>query len=96
MTKETEEYRPLKGLDLNNARNENESYKDYRKRLKQNSEILKLYSIVGLDAFKEMYPAGVGEAIKNAKIKSIEDKTESKDLQVEAYNENAKELGKAK
>ena len=96
MTKETEEYRPLKGLDLNNARNENESYKDYRKRLKQNSEILKLYSVVGLDAFKEMYPAGVGEAIKNAEIKSIEDKTESKDLQVEAYNENAKELGKAK
>ena len=66
MTKETEEYRPLKGLDLNNARNENESYKDYRKRLKQNSEILKLYSVVGLDAFKEMFPNGIGEAIKNA------------------------------
>ena len=56
MTKETEEYRPLKGLDLNNARNENESYKDYRKRLKQNSEILKLYNTIGLDAFKEMFP----------------------------------------
>ena len=82
MTKETEEYRPLKGLDLNNARNENESYEDYRKRLKQNSEILKLYSVVGLDAFKEMFPAGVGEALK--------------DLQVEAYNENAKKLGEAK
>ena len=62
----TEEYRPLKGLDLNNARNENESYKDYRKRLKQNSEILKLYSVVGLDAFKEMFPNGIGEALKNS------------------------------
>ena len=61
----TEEYRPLKGLDLNNDRNENESYKDYRKRLKQNSEILKLYSVVGLDAFKEMFPNGIGEALKN-------------------------------
>ena len=90
MTKETEEYRPLKGLDLNNARNENESYEDYRKRLKQNSEILKLYNTLGLDAFKEMFPAGIGEAIKNAEIKAIEDETESKDLQVEAYNENEK------
>ena len=72
----TEEYRPLKDLDLNNARNENESYKDYRKRLKQNSEILKLYSVVGLDAFKEMFPNGIGEALKN----SAE----------ETYNENEK------
>ena len=82
----TEEYRPLKDLNLNNARNENESYEDYRKRLKQNSEILKLYNTVGLDAFKEMFPNGVGEALKN----SAE----------EAYNENAKKnaekLGEAK
>ena len=62
----TEEYRPLKDLDLNNARNENESYEDYRKRLKQNSEILKLYSVVGLDAFKEMFPSGVQEALKTS------------------------------
>ena len=72
----TEEYRPLKDLDLNNARNKNESYEDYRKRLKQNSEILKLYSVVGLDAFKEMFPNGIGEALKN----SAE----------ETYNENEK------
>ena len=64
MTKETEEYRPLKDLDLNNARNENESYEDYRKRLKQNSEILKLYNTVGRDNFKEMFPNGVQEALK--------------------------------
>ena len=82
MTKETEEYRPLRDLDLNNARNENESYEDYRKRLKQNKQILKLYNTVGRDHFKEMFPAGVGEALKN----SAE----------EAYNENEKELGEAK
>ena len=72
----TEEYRPLRDLDLNNARNENESYEDYRKRLKQNEQILKLYNTVGLDVFKEMFPNGVGEALKN----SAE----------EAYNENEK------
>ena len=41
-----------------------------------------MYSVVGLDAFKEMFPNGIGEALKN----SAE----------EAYNENAKELGEAK
>ena len=82
----TEEYRPLKDLDLNNARNKNESYEDYRKRLKQNSEIIKLYNTLGLDAFKEMFPNGIGEALKN----SAEG----------AYNENekknAEKLGEAK
>ena len=96
MTKIVDNYSAFAEVNLSNARSENESYEDYRKRLKQNKEILKLYNTVGLDAFKEMFPAGVGEAIKNVEIKSIEDKTESKDLQVEAYNENAKELGKAK
>jgi len=67
MTKETEEYRPFRDLDLNNARNENESYEDYRKRLKQNEQIFKLYNTVGLDAFKEMFPSGVQEALKKWK-----------------------------
>ena len=76
----TEEYRPLRDLDLNNARNENESYEDYKKRLKQNNSILKLYATVGRDNFKEMFPGGVNEALKN----------------FEKNKENAKELGKAK
>ena len=66
MTKETEEYRPFSELNLSNARSEDESYKDYRKRLKQNEQIFKLYNTVGLDAFKEMFPAGVHEALKNS------------------------------
>ena len=78
MTKETEEYRPLRDLDLNNARNENESYEDYRKRLKQNSEILKLYSVVVLDAFKEMFPNGVKEALENTNNTQEEIGTEDK------------------
>ena len=82
MTKELDNYSAFNNINLSNARSENESYEDYRKRLKQNSEILKLYNTVGLDAFKEMFPNGVGEALKN----SAE----------EAYNENAKELGESK
>ena len=66
MTKETEEYRPFSDMNLSNARSEDETYEDYRKRLKQNEEILKLYNTVGRDAFKEMFPVGVGEALKKA------------------------------
>ena len=32
--------------------------------MKQNVKILKLYNQVGRDAFKEMFPVGVGEALK--------------------------------
>jgi len=82
MTKEQDNYSAFNNINLSNARSENESYEDYKKRLKQNEQILKLYSTIGRDAFKEMFPAGVHEALKNS--------TE------EAYNENEKELGEAK
>ena len=74
MTKETDNYSAFDGVNLSNARSENESYKDYKKRIKQNNKILEVYKTVGRDAFKEMFPNGVHEALKN----SAE----------EAYNEN--------
>ena len=64
MTKTTDDYRAFNDINLSNARSEGESYEDYRKRLKQNNDILKLYSIVGRDVFKEMFPNGVEEALK--------------------------------
>ena len=65
MTKEIDNYSAFAEVNLSNARSENESYEDYRKRLKQNKAILKLYNTVGRDAFKEMFPNGVQEALKN-------------------------------
>ena len=82
MTKESDNYSAFNNINLSNARSEDESFDDYRKRLKQNNEILKVYNTVGRDNFKEMFPNGVHEALKN----SAE----------EAYNENEKELGEAK
>ena len=82
MTKETEEYRPFKDLNLSNARGEDETYEQYRSRLRQNEKIFKLYDKIGRDGFQEMFPNGVHEALEN----SAE----------EAYNENAKELGESK
>ncbi len=82
MTKTTDNYSAFNDINLSNARSEGESYEDYRKRIKQNKQILDLYNTVGRDNFKEMFPNGVHEAIKN----SAE----------EAYNENAKVVHNSK
>ena len=82
MTKIVDNYSAFNEVNLSNARGENESYEDYKKRLKQNSEIIKLYNTVGRDNFKEMFPNGIIEAIKNS--------------EKEAEKTNAESLGEAK
>jgi hypothetical protein len=64
MAKTLDNYKAFAGVNLSNARSENESYEDYKKRLKQNKDILKLYFTVGRDNFKQMFPNGVEEALK--------------------------------
>ena len=81
MAKEIDNYKAFTGVNLSNARSENESYEDYKKRLKQNEQILKLYNTVGRDNFKEMFPNGIQEALKKAE---------------ETEKANAESLGEAK
>ena len=64
MTKELDKYSAFNNINLSNARSEDESYEDYKKRLKQNKQIIDLYFTVGRDNFKEMFPNGVQEALK--------------------------------
>ena len=66
MAKEIDNYSAFAEVNLSNARSENESYEDYKKRLKQNEQIIKLYNQVGRDGFKEMFPNGIQEALKKA------------------------------
>lgn len=70
MKEQQDSYKPFEGLNLSNARSEDESYEEYRKRLKMVKEIMKLYNTVGLDAFKEMFPNGVCEAATQSTSKS--------------------------
>ena len=56
----------LLNINLSNARSENESYEDYRNRLKRNKDILKTYFTFGREAFREMFPNGVADAIQEA------------------------------
>ena len=82
MAKTVDNYSAFNEVNLSNARSENESFEDYKKRQKQNSEIIKLYNQVGRDNFKEMFPNGIIEAIKNS--------------EKEAKKTNAETLGEAK
>ena len=59
-----ENYSAFKKLDLNNARNENETREEYKQRLKQNRQSLKLYNTVGREQFQQMFPNGVKEALE--------------------------------
>ena len=59
MAKTTDNYSAFEGINLSNARSENESYEDYRERLRRNEKILKLYNTVGRDVFKQMFPEGI-------------------------------------
>ena len=65
MTKTVDNYSAFNEVNLSNARSENESFEDYKKRQKQNKAILKVYNTVGRDNFKQMFPNGVQEALKN-------------------------------
>ena len=82
MTKELDNYSAFEGINLSNARSEDETHEQYRGRLRQNKEILKTYFTYGRDAFKDMFPDGVSEALQNS---IAEDK-----------KANAKKLGEAK
>ena len=68
MTKEQDNYSAFAGLNLSNARNEDETYEQYRGRLRQNKSILKTYNQLGRDVFKDMFPHGVAEALKTSEV----------------------------
>ena len=66
MTKTTDNYSAFNELNLSNARSENESYEDYKTRLKQNEQTIKLYTTIGRNNFKQMFPKGIKEALKSS------------------------------
>ena len=66
MTKKQDNYSAFAGLNLSNARSEDETYEQYKSRLKQNNKIMKMYTTVGRDEFKEIFPNGVYEALENS------------------------------
>ena len=71
----------LLDINLSNARSENESYEDYRARLKRNKDILKTYFTVGREAFREMFPNGVANAILDAQAQMVKEEVEEENVE---------------
>jgi len=78
---ETQQDISLLNTNLSNARSENESYEDYRARLKRNKDILKTYFTMGREAFREMFPNGVAEAITDAQAQMKKDEVEEDNVE---------------
>ena len=49
----------FKDLNLSDARSENETREEYKLRLKQNRQVMKIYNKVGREQFKQLFPEGV-------------------------------------
>ena len=49
----------FKDLNLSDARSENETREEYKLRLKQNKQVMKIYNKVGREQFKQLFPDGV-------------------------------------
>ena len=73
----------FEGINLSNKREENETYEDYRARLKENASILKLYKQMGRRQMKELFPNGLKEALNAVKSQGnkVEDENESAKFQ---------------
>ena len=68
MAKEIVQEKSLfEGINLSNKREENETYEDYRARLKENASILKLYKQMGRNQMKVLFPNGLKEALNTVK-----------------------------
>ena len=59
MAQELDNYKAFDKLNLSDARSENETREEYKQRLKQNRQVLKLYNTVGRDVFQQMFPEGI-------------------------------------
>ena len=78
---ETQQDISLLNINLSNARSENESYEDYRARLKRNKDILKTYFTMGREAFREMFPNGVADAILDAQAQMVKEQVEEDNVE---------------
>ena len=103
MVKTVDNYSAFEGLNLSNSRSEGETYEQYKSRLRQNKQVMKMYDTVGRDGFKEMFPNGVHEALESSakevlsELKDEKDKTLGESHELLTSEETSTEkLGEAK
>ena len=73
----------FEGINLYSKREEDESYNDYKQRMKMNKDLQKIYAKLGREECKRQYPQGFRYAINQALVeeheKSIKDDEGLKD-----------------
>ena len=87
----TDNYKAFEGLNLSNARSEDETYEQYKSRLRTNKKIMKLYNTIGLDGFREMFPNGVHEALESSAEEVHNELKESKEESLGESHELSKD-----
>ena len=78
MSEKEEKYSAFEGVNLSNAREENESFEDYKSRRKFNQKVLKLYKELGPKQFEAMFPGGAAELFNQ--VKNLESNEVQNDL----------------
>ena len=89
-------YQAFEGLNLSDARMENETREEYKNRLKANKKIMKIYFKVGREAFKEMFPNGVHEALENSAEEIFNEINAAREKAIEDSKTSTEKLGEAK
>jgi hypothetical protein len=84
----------LLDINLSAARGKDESFVDYKDRLKDNKRVLKLYKTYGREAFQTMFPNGISEALKN-NAEQIQNESDSS-VETSANTNNKWNLGSQK
>jgi len=67
MSEKEKKYSAFEGVNLSNAREESESFDDYKSRRKFNQKILKLYRELGPRQFEATFPGGALELFNQVK-----------------------------
>jgi len=65
----------FRNVDLNDARNENENYEDYKVRRKKNKLLLKMYKKHGRGLFEQAFPDGVTYGDLDTKLVPTQEQT---------------------
>ena len=92
----TEQYNAFEGLNLSNARSEDETREQYKTRLRTNRKILKLYEKVGREQFQQMFPNGIYEALEKNAEEIIKSNNDDREKAVEQSKTSTEKLGEAK
>ena len=89
-------YNAFEGLNLSDARSEDETREQYKTRLRTNRKILKLYEKVGREQFQQMFPNGIHEALEKNAEEILKSNNDAREKAIKDSKTSTEKLGEAK